>query len=457
MKLLYRRILYLSFIGFFLIITPIVIMYATGYRYNFTKGQIQKIGILYIDSQPKKADIFINDKYKAKTPKRFGALLPDIYKVKVQKEGYYTWEKELEVISYLTTFAKDIVLFKKSLPINIIEGEINIFASSFDQEKIIYSIVKENSEELRLLNLNNNDDFLIKQFNKKTYNQLKLVSWSPNNKKALLTEVIGDFNKYLILDIETLKVKELFDITRLNFSQVEWDNFSDNYLYGLRKAVLHKIDLVNNTTRSILSDNIKDFEVKGGDIYYISKIGIESFLNLSIIENDKVSESKKIKLPSPSQYTLSPSTRDYLVLLDRMNNDLFIINSQAFTDQDTSDNIILQDNAKKVIWSENEKIILCYNDFEIWTFNFETKRKNLITRYGSIINQVKWYPGNKYIIYQANNEIRVIEGIESEIKEDLQLVEFFDINNFNIDDKGENLYFKATVGNQQGIYKLEIQ
>lgn len=457
MKLLYRRILYLSFIAGFFIITPVVIMYAAGYRYNFKKGEIQKVGILYLDSQPSKADIFINNKYKAKTPRRFSTMMPDIYKVRVEKAGYYTWEKELEIKSNLTTFAKNIVLFKQALPINIINGEINIFASSFDQEKIIYSIIKDNIEELRLLNLNNNSDFLIRQSSRETYNQLELISWSPNNRKALLVEKIGDFNKYLILDIDTLKIKELFDITRLNFDQLKWDNLDDNYLYGLRKSVLNKIDLVNNSTNSLLSENIKDFEVKGENIYYISKIGNESFLNLNAIKDQKIIDTKKIKLPSPSEYTLQPSTKNYLVLLDKKNNDLFIISSETFNKQDINNDIIIQDTAKKVIWSKDEKTILCYNDFEIWTFNFETKKKNLITRYGSVINQVKWYPEGKYIIYQANDEIRVIEEIESEIKEDLQLVSLNKITDFAINSQGKNIYFKGEIGNQKGIYKLEIQ
>ncbi len=457
MKLRYRRILYLTFIGIFLILTPIIALYTTGYRYNFKKHQIEKTGILYIDSRPNDALIYINGKYKNKTPSRFSKLLPDTYQIEVKKDGYYPYQKELEVKSNLTTFSKNIVLFKKNLPVNIVNGEINILAVSPDQEKMIYSLINENTEELRLFNLKNKTDLSIKEFNTQSYTQIEFNQWSPNFKKALLKKVIGDFNQYLIVDIETLKVKELFDITRLNFDQLKWDDLNNDYLYGLRKAVLHQIDLINSSTKTLLSSNIQDFQIKGEEIYYITKITNESFLNKAIFSGQEIEKPEKIKLPSPSQYTLQPSTKDYLVLLDKKNNDLSIINSKAFADENVINNIILQDKAKKVIWSQDLNNLLYYTDFEIWTFDFASNQKDLITRLGELINEAYWYPNNNYIIYQVNNTIKAIENTASDNKNDIQLTELTEISLIVVDGEGKNIYFKGTAGNQAGIYRLEIQ
>ncbi|MAF13850.1 MAG: hypothetical protein CMI53_03085 [Parcubacteria group bacterium] len=457
MELKIRRSLYLTFIGAFIIITPLLILYTTGYRYNFKKHKIEKTGILYLDSQPKNAKIFINDKYENTTPNRFSRILPDVYQIKIEKDGYYPWQKELEVKSNLTTFGRDIVLFKINSPINIVNQQINILNISPDHKKIVYSVVKENVEEIRLLNLKNKSDFLVKEFNNRTFNQLDFVQWSPSQKKVMIKEIIGDFNQYLIVDIESLKIKELFDITRLNFSKLAWDNSDDNYLYGLRKSVLHQIDLVTNSTRPLLSDPIQDFQVQNDNIYYITKIGNESFLNKRIIINQKAGPSEKIKLPSPSEYTIEPLINNLLVLLDKKNNDLFIINEKSFDQQDVSRNIVLQDKAKKVIWSKDLKNILFYTDFEISIFNLETSQKNLITRYGEIINQALWYPGQNYIIYQAGNSIRAIESGPTEIRNDLELAKLDQISSMVVDDDGENLYFKATSESLEGIFQLAIQ
>ncbi|MFA6254762.1 MAG: PEGA domain-containing protein [Patescibacteria group bacterium] len=457
MKLRLRRFIYLTFITFFIIIVPVITLYAAGYSYNFKKNKIEKTGILYIESKPKDAQIYINGKYQANTPKRFSRLLPDNYQVDVEKTGYYPWQKKLEVKSNSTTFSKNIVLFKKNLPINIIEGQINILSVSPNQEKMVYSLLEQNTEELRLRNLKNQLDLSIEKLNSRNYDQLEPIEWSPDQSKVLLKETIGDFNKYLIIDTETLKVNELFDITRLNFTKVNWDTLNGTYLYGLRNAILYQIDLVNNSTKTLVSANIEDFQIKREEIYYITRVINESFLNRSILENQTVSKSEKIKLPSPSQYTLQPSSQNYIVLLDKKNNDLFVISPKSFTDQDINQNVILQDRAKKIIWSKNLKRLLYYTDFEIWTFDFVTRQKNLITRYGETIKQAFWYTGENYIIYQINNQIKVIEDSLDEAKNDIQLTDFSEIDSVTLDNTGTNLYFKGKAGNQSGIYQLAIQ
>jgi len=60
MKLRYRRLIYSTFIFIFVILTPIIILYTSGYRYNFKKRTIEKTGILYLESKPKDALILIN-------------------------------------------------------------------------------------------------------------------------------------------------------------------------------------------------------------------------------------------------------------------------------------------------------------------------------------------------------------------------------------------------------------
>ena len=62
MNLICRRIVYLIFVSAFFIVTPLILMYTQGYRYNFAKSRVQKTGILIISSLPKKAEIYLNGK-----------------------------------------------------------------------------------------------------------------------------------------------------------------------------------------------------------------------------------------------------------------------------------------------------------------------------------------------------------------------------------------------------------
>ena len=83
MTLPFRRIVYIAFIIIFLIITPIIILYTAGYRYNFQKHRIQKTGILILKSNPAGASIYLNGELKKeKTQARIANLLPDDYNLK---------------------------------------------------------------------------------------------------------------------------------------------------------------------------------------------------------------------------------------------------------------------------------------------------------------------------------------------------------------------------------------
>jgi len=84
-----RRVTYSFFLLLFFIVTPLLILYASGFRYNFDIGMIEKTGAFYIKSYPRNAEIYINDlKSKHKTPKQITNLAPGTYTLKITKNNY---------------------------------------------------------------------------------------------------------------------------------------------------------------------------------------------------------------------------------------------------------------------------------------------------------------------------------------------------------------------------------
>lgn len=460
MNLRYRRVIYFGFILLFLIFTPFVLLYTAGYSLNLKKGQLVKTGILYVDSKPKAATILINGKERGKTPLRFTKLLPDNYFVEVKKDGYYSWQKDVEIKSNLTEFMEDIILFKNVLPTNLIAGKINIFSTSPDKKYFLYSIYQENNEELRLLNIKNNEDTLIKKFLNHKNNPLELVGWSTIQGKVIIKEKLQDFNNYFVYNAGSQELKEIMNITRTNFNKLDWGLENDVYLYGATTDGLYQFDLEKNSVQKIISEKIINFSFNGNTLYYLSQSKNDVFLNKKIFgvqANAQPDEIQKIKLPTGSKFVLQKSKKGYIVILDQKNNDLFIISENSFNDKNIENNIILQDKANQISWSDDSSMILYNNDFEIWTFDLNTKQKNLVTRYSEIITQAIWYPGNKYIIFNLNNKIQAIESLPYKQRNEIKLAEMPEIANINMDAQGKNLYFTAKAGNQQGIYQLQLQ
>lgn len=87
-------------------ITTIVILWARGYRINRSpKGEvaIQETGILLIKSYPDGAKVYINEELETATNATLSGLNQGVLGVKISKEGYADWEKDVPIQKGLVT------------------------------------------------------------------------------------------------------------------------------------------------------------------------------------------------------------------------------------------------------------------------------------------------------------------------------------------------------------------
>ena len=149
----------------FLVVSPILVMYSMGYRFDFSKMKITLTGGIYVRTFPTAEQIIIDSDILEK-PNIFSnsifvqSLLPDDHTVLVKKNGYYDYFKTLPVLEKEVTKLENILLFKKNMAFEVIEnpqqtteGLAKKIISPFDsQEKYIiknsnlyYSNSPENS------------------------------------------------------------------------------------------------------------------------------------------------------------------------------------------------------------------------------------------------------------------------------------------------------------------------
>jgi hypothetical protein len=106
-----KVLLTLLILGILLGITTAVVLYARGYRFSFDNGRagVSGTGLLVATSSPDGAQVFINDHLTTATDNTIN-LPPGEYKVKIFKEGYFAWEKNVKVENGVVTKA-DALLF----------------------------------------------------------------------------------------------------------------------------------------------------------------------------------------------------------------------------------------------------------------------------------------------------------------------------------------------------------
>ncbi|MCX6806775.1 MAG: PEGA domain-containing protein [Candidatus Berkelbacteria bacterium] len=92
-KLLIHLFVWFWVILSFTVIALFLIIVASGYSFNYKAKTIEKTGMIIINSDPKEASVYLNNTFKAKTNVKFSYLVPGLYDIRVEKEGYQTWEK----------------------------------------------------------------------------------------------------------------------------------------------------------------------------------------------------------------------------------------------------------------------------------------------------------------------------------------------------------------------------
>ncbi len=90
-------------LAFLAIVTAGVVLYAQGFRLDLGGGSLAKTGMILAKSVPDGARVFLDEELKAATDSTISSLKPDTYHLKIEKEGYLPWEKDVEVKEELVT------------------------------------------------------------------------------------------------------------------------------------------------------------------------------------------------------------------------------------------------------------------------------------------------------------------------------------------------------------------
>lgn len=452
MTLKFRRFLYIFFILLFFIITPLVWLYTAGYK--LTGGwQIQKTGMLIIETEPRGAKIYINDEPKQQflkkifsgknsyitTPAKIKNLLPEKYDIKIEKKNYWPWEKKITIESGKTTFLEDVRLFKNDLPQMLIKDPFSETYVSPDKK---FTALK-NDNQIIFLNLESNElekySLNTPSFDN-TYSQAN-EPWSFDSQKILINNLLFDINN--IQKPININSKALSPVNNL-----KWDANTEK-IYYLNAEGIGYLNVSSGKTKQIINNNsIFDYLPKDNLLYYLETTNQSTALNIFHLGQEEI--IGKIKLPAFSYEFINPEHK-LINLYNKEHKILYLID--PFSNYKPLVDII--NNVNKTKWIDNNNLLFS-NDFEIWLLDLKTSNRALLTRISSEIKNIIWHPAGKYIVYTTENSINILEIGDDNRCCSTKIIEAELIENINLDKEGETLYFKAKINNTEGFYKLAI-
>lgn len=187
-----RLISAILIIVFFLILGYLLLIYATGKRLT-RDGNLIGVGIIQIDSTPNDAKVYVNNEYKDSGDTNLENLQPGSYTIKVEKENYHTWQKEVEVVEGKVTPLK-VKLFPSnpSLTAATFNGVFSPKISP-DGLKIAFGIQAEGKKGVWVLDLEDRQFFfssntlrqIVADSSTFTYSNSN-IAWSPSSDSVLV-------------------------------------------------------------------------------------------------------------------------------------------------------------------------------------------------------------------------------------------------------------------------------
>ncbi len=455
MKLFYRRFVLIIFILIFLILSPVLVLYSEGYRYNFQKAKIQKTGMLIVSSVPKKADIYLDGQkvMGQQTPARIQYLLPADYELKLSKADYHDWQKKLPVYDNLTTFAEKIILWKDVQPQLVTSQNLTSWLAS-PGNKNIAQIDENNNLQI----LDTASGKIDKLPSIKNYSNIKLIGWSQNENKLIISADNGKQTTYYLAskDIFNISLTNLTSLLPANPTSLNWDNGDSDIITSENVQGIWQVNLLQKTKTLIAKNESPDsFLTANNNLYLFENQAVYNF-NINDKSLNKISD-----LHCDGCHFITNNINK-LVLWDKTSQQLALVDpeNKVPTINATAKNLDWLIKKPLDFFGPQNNSLLFYNDWEIWIFNPAKGEPELITRFGQKIDAAVWHPLGRHIVFANDNKIKIIELDNRELRNIIDLATVNNLKNLTVGSNGNELYFNdssTTTSSADIIFKLQLQ
>lgn len=369
-------------------ITFLISIFARGYRLDTANNQftIKATGILSVTSKPRLANIYIDDLLSGNSDSTIN-LNPGNYHIKISKDGFYPWEKNIQIQKELVS-PVDVQLFRISPELKAIteNGIVNPSVSP-DGNKIIYAIASTSASNkdsgLYLLEINEFSILLGRYTPRLLSPNLPYLDWSkftyefsPNSHQIIANySTKNSSTSYLFSLDQSINSKNITDISTKSASvKNTWQNDKEQIItVKLDKVPLPLIDLIA-TSSSTLSLNSTNDKI----VYQAKTDGIleENIINPLPLKTNTQVQSRNLKKDNYYVYDLKEDTN-------------FLIGDTSIS------NLSWIPNSNNLIFTENKNIRVCDYD----ATNFQT----IYTGYTPIKNILTALDGYKIIVSTTTN------------------------------------------------------
>ncbi|OHA63320.1 MAG: hypothetical protein A3E07_03145 [Candidatus Wildermuthbacteria bacterium RIFCSPHIGHO2_12_FULL_45_9] len=420
------RTLLFFFLGFlFLCSTPLLILYSQGYRIDWNSRTIGQIGAIHFHIDPARADILIDQQHRDRTLPLVNTafiqnLVPQTYHAQVVKEGYHSWEKDLEVTPRQVTEANNILLLPKNINFKAVAGNVMQWWQSPNHA---YAIVQEQlpNNKWRLLILSYDNETLKPFYDQKSFTEtVGDIKWNIQSSEFLAQIQSREQTAlYLWETSKTLSqnsspapppaspiISSAQDISHLDFSPRTNSLILLRYEEQGNELLQIQYDAGKISQTEMLASNVLAFTVSGTHILWIDGEG------RIWDQNDRAQTPESVNI---TVFPIDPELPYQLYYFGgkvflQENRRLFILNDSRVFEElfPLVDTIALSPDGKKLAFAQGSESWLYFLSDELDQPKHSRGEKVFLTRFSQPISDLSWL-NSHYLIFRISDEIKAME------------------------------------------------
>lgn len=409
-------------IGYFLIAaivavgTWLLVKFASGYQINPKTGEVYRVGLVLIETEPIRAQVWIDgqDLHK-RSPEQFSLPAGD-HLLELKFDGYRDWSKEISLEESGVLWVNYAWLIPQELqPATVLtlDSTETIYPAHNNEEALV---VDSKTAALSRVDLERStievNEISLPADIQETLEDWKFrgVTWSGNNRHALLRFVKSNSTRHVLLDTRNPgRSVDINDQFQLDISNIQFKTDSGDELYAIAGGSLRLLDVGDNTVTGSLVKDVHSFESSAGQVTIVTnpdEEGLVKILNLVGNETDPTQlveselETQQIKIANgvvENRRAVAVSDGDKVMMWQDVNQPL-------------SREELRFNGAGRVDFSSGGRYLLVQDGGTFLTYDFELEQ---IARFEiADVKKVKWLDdfhlggliNNQAVIFEFDGE-----------------------------------------------------
>jgi len=416
-----KIILPLASLGFFLVASLIVLVISQGKKLE-DDGSFVQTGIIRVNSIPTEdVKASINNNEVPFSEFRITNINPGIVNLKLTKEGYSPWEKQIKVESGIV---KDVYaqLYPNTIPFTkVSDTNINKTFFSDDSQYIYYTVLNGTSVDgiwrlkltRNLLDFSNTQQisqiikFTDTEKNELLENEYSIESSNDNNKLILTVGV----NHYLYTLSDTTNRVDLNNTLGFAIENVQWFKDSQSIIFTQDNKHAFEYD-INSKEISLINYNaegIPNYAISANNVFFIKDNKLMVYINKVVQEyqfSDKLaaiipSALSKIYTPLENPNILILSTDDTLIYVDIQKDFLDLVDTLSTFHKSLS-------NGRLITYFKNDVLHSYHVEDNFNANTLDTSNYNLAINKDTFDN-LEFAATGKNLVLFTNNKLTLMD------------------------------------------------